>query len=152
VTLPWQRLSDRQRGVMPAMVLHEGVPDHLEPHIRVWIYNALQGGGSEIVALRLEIRIDYEAARGDAALFVARATQQYELLDVVDAILGCGGPWPRRTAEDRQRGTNSNFEGLAQLQRSRQQSGPQQSSDSRPGSYAPPCPCCQHRAGSSGLK
>jgi hypothetical protein len=95
VTLPWQRLSDREKGVPPTRVLHEGVPGHLEALLRGWVYKALEGGEAERVALRLEIRIDYEVAQNSGALFLARSTQACELLDVIDAILALGGPWPK---------------------------------------------------------
>jgi hypothetical protein len=74
--------------------VHEGVPDHLDPLLRRWIYAALAGGGAEIVALTLEIRIDFEIVHGDAALFLGRDPQQHELLGIVNVILSRGGPWP----------------------------------------------------------
>jgi hypothetical protein len=113
VTLPLGRFAHR---VLPAPepVLHEGVPDHLDPLLRRWIYAALAGGGAEIVALTLEIRIDYESVRGDAALFLARDPQQYELLGIVNVILSRGGPWPAPARGD-QPGRNSNAGGQAQL-------------------------------------
>ena len=94
--------------------MHEGVPDHLDPLLRRWIYAALAGGGAEMVALTLEIRIDYEIVHGDAALFLARDPQQHELLGIVNVILSRGGPWPTPARGDRP-GRNSNAAGQAQL-------------------------------------
>jgi hypothetical protein len=99
---------------VPERVPHEGVPDHLDEPLRRWIYAALEGGGAELVALKLEIRIDYDRAGGNAALFLARDPQPYELLAIVNAVLANGGPWPRPLPAD-QRGTNSNAAGKAQL-------------------------------------
>jgi len=99
---------------MPEQVPHEGVPDHLDEPLRRWIYAALQGGGAELVALKLEIRIDYDRASGNAAIFLARDPQPYELLAIVNAVLANGGPWPQPLPRDRP-GTNSNAAGKAQL-------------------------------------
>lgn len=112
---PFQRLSDRDRGAAPVQVLHEGVPDHLDQPLRRWIYQALSGGGSELVALRLAIQIDYHRA-GNGAAFLALDPQQDELLDVADAILACGGPWPPPREWD-QPGQNSNHVLLTQLRK-----------------------------------
>jgi hypothetical protein len=99
---------------MPEQVPHEGVPDHLDEPLRRWIYAALQGGGAELVALKLEIRIDYDRASGNAAIFLARDPQPYQLLAIVNAVLANGGPWPQPLPRDRP-GTNSNAAGKAQL-------------------------------------
>lgn len=90
----WQSLSTRQQGLRQE-ALHAEVPDHLEMPLRAWIHRALSGGGAELVAIRLEIAIDYWSANGEGRKFLAFASQQYDLLDIVDAILGAGGPWPK---------------------------------------------------------
>ncbi len=115
MTLPLRMFSGRS-APFPVLerVPHEGVPDHLDEPLRRWIYAALEGGGAELVALKLEIRIDYGRAGGNAALFLARDPQPYELLAIVNAVLANGGPWPRPLPTDR-RGTNSNSAGKAQL-------------------------------------
>ncbi len=74
-------------------VLQEGVPPHIEQPLRGWIYRALQGGGAAAVAVLLRIQIDYAAAEGDGARFLASLPAP-DLLDVVQAILHGGGPWP----------------------------------------------------------
>lgn len=94
VTVPFQKLSARERGEPVTQVLHEGVPLHLEQPIRAWIWRSLQGGGHDLVAVALEIRIDYQRADGSGARFLAFDPQPDDLLDVVDAILAHGGPWP----------------------------------------------------------
>lgn len=95
VTIPFQKLSARERGETPAQVLYENVPPHLDKPVRAWIYRALAGGGSELVAVTLEITIDYDRApEGSGAKFLALDPQPDELLDIVDAILAQGGPWP----------------------------------------------------------
>jgi hypothetical protein len=115
VTLPLGRFSGRSTPFpMPEQVPHEGVPDHLDEPLRRWIYAALQGGGAELVALKLEIRIDYDRASGNAAIFLARDPQPYQLLAIVNAVLANGGPWPQPLPRDRP-GTNSNAAGKAQL-------------------------------------
>ncbi len=38
--------------------------------------------------------IGYDRAGGEARNFLALVSPQHELLDIVDAILGAGGPWP----------------------------------------------------------
>ena len=115
VTLPLGRFSGRSAPfLVPERVPHEGVPDHLDEPLRRWIYAALQGGGAELVALSLEIRIDYDRAGGNAALFLAQDPQPYELLAIVNAVLANGGPWPQSLPTDR-RGTDSNAAGKAQL-------------------------------------
>ena len=115
VTLPLGRFSGRGAPFqVPERVPHEGVPEHLQEPLRRWIYAALEGGGAELVALKLEIRIDYDRAGGNAALFLTKDPQPYELLAIVNAILANGGPWPGPLATDR-RGTNSNAAGKAQL-------------------------------------
>lgn len=101
VTTPFQNLSARERGEPPSRVLHEGVPPHLEQPLRAWIYRSLQGGGADLVAVALEIKIDYERANGRAAYFLAFDPQPDELLDIVDAILAHGGPWPELGVDDR---------------------------------------------------
>jgi hypothetical protein len=115
VTLPLGRFSGRGEPFrVPEQVPHEGVPEHLQEPLRRWIYAALEGGGAELVALKLEIRIDYDRAGGNGAILLARDPQPYELLAIVNAILANGGPWPRPLVTDR-RGTNSNAAGEAQL-------------------------------------
>ena len=115
VTLPLGRFPGRS-APFPVLerVPHEGVPDHLDEPLRRWIYAALQGGGAELVALKLEIRIDYDRASGNAAIFLARDPQPYQLLAIVNAVLANGGPWPQPLPRDRP-GTNSNAAGKAQL-------------------------------------
>jgi hypothetical protein len=76
------------------------VPQHLEMPLRRWIYRSLQGGGSDLVALSLEIRIDYQSAGGDAPRFLAELLPADELLDVAHAILFNSGPWPSPRAWD----------------------------------------------------
>jgi hypothetical protein len=63
--------------------------------IRRWIYNAVSDGPwAEWVALRLKHQVEY-GKYGDAATFLAKAPWSEEyLLDIVDAILSLGGPWP----------------------------------------------------------
>jgi len=91
---PWQKFSARQQGLPASEVLHEGVPDHLEHPLRAWIYGALQRDGAQRVALRLEIQIRPEwSSRGDE-WWLAYALNGGQLLDMIDAILGAGGPWP----------------------------------------------------------
>ena len=115
MTLPLGRFSGRSAPFpVPERVPHEGVPDHLDAPLRRWIYAALEGGGAELVALKLEIRIDYDRAGGNAALFLAQDPQPYELLAIVNAVLANSGPWPRPLPTDR-RGTNSNVARKAQL-------------------------------------
>lgn len=82
---------------MAEQVPHEGVPDHLEGPLRRWIYAALQGGGAALVALKLEIRIDYDRAGGNAAIFLARDPEPYELL-----AQPAGSMRPRVTQSTRQ--------------------------------------------------
>lgn len=91
---PWQRLSARQQGLAVEKALYEGVPEHLDQPMRVWVYKALAGGGTALVAVKLRMTIDYARAEGDGARFLAFSPRGDELLDVVDAILGGSGPWP----------------------------------------------------------
>lgn len=112
---PFQKLSARVADLPATQVLHEGVPPHMDMLVRTWIYRALAGGGAAMIALRLEIPIDYERADGDAARFLAFDPQPDELLDVVDAILSCGGPWPAPSTGDRVRSRNTNHAGLIEL-------------------------------------
>jgi hypothetical protein len=115
VTLPLGRFSGHNAPFpVPERVPHEGVPDHLDQPLRRWVYAALEGGGAELVALQLEMRIDYDRAGGNAAFFLAQDPQPYDLLAIVNAVLANGGPWPRQLPTDR-RGTNSNVAGKAQL-------------------------------------
>jgi hypothetical protein len=107
-------LSGRQQGLQPPDTLHPGVPAHLDQPLRAWIYRALSGGGAQLVAVRLEISIDYERVGGDARNFLALDPQPDELLDVEDAILHEGGPWAEPNPWDRQ-GANTNHRGLHQL-------------------------------------
>jgi hypothetical protein len=90
----FQRLSDRLEGKPPTEVLHEGVPAHLERPLRSWIYQALKGGGGDLVAVSLEIPVEHEKAEGDPAKYLAGIRPTEELLDIADAILQQGGPWP----------------------------------------------------------
>jgi len=46
--------------------LHPAVPSHLDKPCRVWVYQALAGGGTQLVAVGLEIPIDYGRAGGEA--------------------------------------------------------------------------------------
>jgi hypothetical protein len=94
VAKTFQKLSARLQGLPVTEVLHEGVPDHLEQPLRSWVYRALQGGGAGLVAVVLKLRIDYRRAEGDAAKYLASISKD-DLLDVVDAILQQGGPWPK---------------------------------------------------------
>lgn len=134
---PFQKLSDRARGLAYVQILHEGVPNHLVTPLRLWIYNALGGGGAELVALHLQISIDYERAGGNGAMFLSEDPQPSELLDIVDAILRCGGPWPapsnRYSAEQTRRGNDASeldadsqrrLVGVAGEQRSRRLGAP----------------------------
>lgn len=71
------------------------MPDHLEQPLREWIYKGLGAVGAQQVALRLEIQIRPDwTPRGDYAWWLANAVDPGRLLDVIDAILGAGGPWP----------------------------------------------------------
>ena len=110
----WQKLSARRQGVPPPTDFHPGVPSHLDKPLRAWVYQALAGGGAQLVAVRLEIPIDYERAGGDARIFLAHDPQPDELLDIVDAILHEGGPWPEPNPWDLP-GRNTNHAGLRQL-------------------------------------
>ena len=74
--------------------MFEGVPEHLEQPLRAWVYRALARGGAALVAVKLRMTIDYARADGDGARFLAFSPAGEELLDVVDAILNAGGPWP----------------------------------------------------------
>ena len=62
----------------------------------------MEGGGASLVAVALEVRIDYARAGGDdaGANFMAFATSIDDLLDIVDAILAQDGPWPERGIYD----------------------------------------------------
>jgi hypothetical protein len=94
MTSSWQRLSEREAGIPPEEVLHEGVPPHLEHPLRNWILNSLEGGGATGVALRLQIIIDpYRDSSGGAST-LAFDTDGIEILDVIDTILNMSGPWP----------------------------------------------------------
>ena len=75
----YQTLSARLQGVPPTDVLHEGVPDHLERPLRTWIYQALRGGNSDLVALALEIKIEHEKSEGDPAKYLAGFTPTEDL-------------------------------------------------------------------------
>jgi hypothetical protein len=88
----FQKLSARDAGLPPTQVLHEGVPHHLEAPLRKWIYSATEAGGADLVAVTLELTVDYQGANAGANFLATRAKE--ELLDVVDAILANGGPWP----------------------------------------------------------
>jgi hypothetical protein len=111
-TGPFQKLSARDQGLPHQQVLHEGAPPHLEAPLRGWITAALAGGGAAQVALRLEIPV----MLGDNPISVlALDLNANTLLDVVDAILACGGPWPPLNPGDLERGTNTNYPGLRQL-------------------------------------
>lgn len=95
-------------------MLHEGVPDHLEPVLRQWIYRALLGGGAEIVSLKVEIPLRYDYPPHDAGARCLAQAQSYDLLRIVNAILANGGPWPAPLRTDR-RGKNTNVAGYTQL-------------------------------------
>jgi hypothetical protein len=82
------------QGLPPTQVLHEGVPKHLEMPLRRWVYSAFAGGGADLVALTLEITVEYERSSGGAANYLASRPSADDLLDVIDAILRLGGPWP----------------------------------------------------------
>lgn len=62
--------------------------------LRRWVYFAMRGGGSDLVALSLKVPIDYEQADGDPAKYLASLQDPDDLLNVVDAILQLRGPWP----------------------------------------------------------
>lgn len=47
-----------------------------------------------MVALALEIKVEHEKSEGDAAKYLAGFMPTDDLLDVVDATLYQGGPWP----------------------------------------------------------
>jgi hypothetical protein len=96
----FQRLSARLEGKPPTEVLHEGVPVHLERPLRGWIYQALRGGGADLVAVSLVIAVEHEKAEGDAAKYLAGIRPTNELLDIADAILQQGGPWPAHSEWD----------------------------------------------------
>jgi len=80
---------------MPGRPVHEGVPPHIEGPLRRWIYRALERGGVDAVTLRLRITIDCQSTGRDGAGYLA-SLQANELLDVVQAILHAGGPFPGR--------------------------------------------------------
>ena len=110
-TESFQPLSARDQGVPRRQILHEGVPAHLEIGLRAWIARALLGGGGLHVALRLEIA----TGRERPADVLAYGLGEEHLLDVVDAILASGGPWPELNPGDIERGSNSNLVGLGHL-------------------------------------
>lgn len=115
MTLPLGRFANRPAPFpVDEPVLHEGVPDHLEPVLRQWVYSALLGGGAEIVSLKLEIPLRYDYPSHDAGARCLAQAQSYELLRIVNAILADGGPWPAPLRTDR-RGKNTNVEGVTQL-------------------------------------
>jgi hypothetical protein len=109
----FQPLSARDRGLPRQQILHEGVPSHMETFLRAWIARALRGGGAAQVALRLQIA----TGRGNPIDLLAQGIDEEYLLDVVDAILGYGGPWPELNPGDMQLGRNSNYTGLKLLRR-----------------------------------
>jgi hypothetical protein len=115
VTLPLGRFANCPAPFpVDEPVLHEGVPDHLQPVLGQWVYSALLGGGAEIISLRLEIPLRYDYPRRDAAARCLAQAQPYDLLRIVNAILADGGPWPAPLPTDRP-GENSNIAGHTQL-------------------------------------
>lgn len=95
---PWQPLSARLAGTPANQTLHEGVPPHLHAPLRTWILNALRGDGAMKVIMRLQwggAPADYRQIPG---FLSADFRSDEELLDVVDAILALGGPWPSNQA------------------------------------------------------
>jgi hypothetical protein len=91
---PFQKFSDLLQGRPPEDVLYPGVPAHIELPLRSWIVRALGGGGAGGIAVLLRLQIDYTTGQ-DAATFLATMAAP-DLLDVVQAILYSGGPWPVR--------------------------------------------------------
>jgi len=62
--------------------------------LRGWISRTAQSSDlAERVALRLGITAGPQATWFETAKFLARSSPSNELLDIVDAILACGGPW-----------------------------------------------------------
>jgi len=107
----FQPLSARDQGLPRKQILHEGVPAHLEPYLREWIARAFLGGGAVQVMLQLEIAV----GRKNPIEVLAYGLGEEHLLDVVDAILQCGGPWPELNPGDIQLGQNTNYTGLRQM-------------------------------------
>jgi hypothetical protein len=69
------------------------VSGHLEAPLRHWIHRARRDGDvTQRVGLRLQTTVGRDATPGDTAIFLARHSPPDELLDIVDAILACGGP------------------------------------------------------------
>ncbi len=92
VTLPVGRFANRPAPCpVDDPVLDEGVPDHLEPVLRQWIYNALLGGGAELMSLRLEIPLHYDYPTSDAAALCLAQAQRHDLLRIVNAIWPAAG-------------------------------------------------------------
>jgi hypothetical protein len=115
MVLPVGRFTNRPAPFpVDEPVLHEGVPDHLEPILRQWIYSSLLGGGAEVISLKLEIPLRYDYPSRDAAARCLAQAQSYELLRIVNAILSNGGPWPAPLLTDR-RGRNSNVAAVRNL-------------------------------------
>jgi hypothetical protein len=97
----WQPLADRESGIPRTEILHEGVPAHLEPFLRAWVYHGLLGGGAVMVALRLRIPIDPARDRSGGAETLANIPNaDIELLNVIDTMLALDGPWPAPHPED----------------------------------------------------
>lgn len=92
MTLPFGRFANRPAPFpVDDPVFHEGVPDHLEPVLRQWIYNALLGGGAELMSLRLEIPLHYDYPTSDAAALCLAQAQRHDLLRIVNAIWPAAG-------------------------------------------------------------
>jgi hypothetical protein len=94
-TIPWQPLDEREAGIPPTRVLHEGVPPHLEGPLREWVAEGLLGGRAGWVALRLQVAIHPRDRSGGVETLAYHTAAGVELLRVIDAILSLDGPWPR---------------------------------------------------------
>lgn len=92
---PWQPLTARLAGTPANETLYDGVPAHLHAPLRTWIVNALQRDGAMKVMMRLQWSNGPEDYRYLPGFLSAEFRSDDELLDVVDAILALGGPWPR---------------------------------------------------------
>ena len=102
---PWQPLSARLAGTPAVRTLHEGVPPHLSAPLRNWIHKALLGDGGTEVLLRLKWEgleepqefSEFSEGMSYSEVLSAQVWSEQELLDIVDAILAVGGPWPNAT-------------------------------------------------------
>lgn len=63
--------------------------------VRQWIVAALAGGGAVEVALRLAIALEPREGVREPAIILASQPDKEIILDIVDAILQLGGPWPQ---------------------------------------------------------